>query len=191
MRYDETELRQRLETLPARARAVFAVSCVIEHLRSYDEYHRKANRGDPAVVRGALERLLADLDGTEINRRELEADLERVMAVIPREDDEPWFEEQAYAEDVAAALAYAIRARLTGSSQEAAWAARRCYELADHAAINELEEEGNESPDEETILHHRRVQAELERQAQKLSAIENVGETAVLRAVTEEYRART
>ncbi|GEA86031.1 hypothetical protein CGE01nite_32820 [Cellulomonas gelida] len=41
-----------------------------------------------------------------------------------------------YGQNAAAAAAYAMRTWMTNSPQEAAWAARHGYELADYAVLN-------------------------------------------------------
>lgn len=91
------------------------------------------------------------------------AALDEAERLVPSEDD-GWDEPtQPYAEDAAAALVYAIRARLTGHAQEGAWAGRRAYEAVDHYVRNVMQVE-----DETTILSHPVVQAELSRQRRDL-----------------------
>lgn len=67
------------------------------------------------------------MDGEEVQEN-----LEQVMKLLPREDDNSWIPEQARAEDAAAAVAYALRCRENGQSTDSAWAARRAYEAVDH-----------------------------------------------------------
>jgi hypothetical protein len=86
-------------------------------------------------------------------------DLSRCMELIPGEDEEPSVDEQAYADDAASAIAYALRTLDSGESQEAAWAARRAYEAADHHVMYRLGLEG-----ESQVLAHPVVQTELSRQ---------------------------
>jgi hypothetical protein len=88
------------------------------------------------------------------------------MELIPSEDEDPWFDEQAYADDAASAIAYTLRALDSGESQEAAWAARRAYEAADHHVMHRLGIEG-----ESQALAHPIVQTEFSRQGRDLEEL--------------------
>ena len=56
---------------------------------------------------------------------ELQQNIDLSMELIPQDDEEPWIPGQAWAEDAAVAVVYALRTRQNGKSQDAAWAARR------------------------------------------------------------------
>ena len=86
------------------------------------------------------------------------------MGLVPAED--PWVPEQAYAEDAIAALAYAVGSLEKRDPTEAAWAAQRAYESADHYVINHLHVDT-----ERAVLAHPIVQAELARQRQDLDEL--------------------
>lgn len=88
------------------------------------------------------------------------------MALIPGEGREPWGDDQAYADDAASAAAYVLRALETGDAREAAWAARRSYEAADHYVMYRVGVEG-----EEQVLIHPIVQGELARQHRDIEAL--------------------
>jgi hypothetical protein len=107
------------------------------------------------------------------------------MSLIPGENDQPWIEEQAYAEDAASAVAYALRALESGEPQEAAWAARRAYEAVDHHVMSRLGIKG-----ESHVLGHPLVQAELSRQQRDLSELREAREPAVEVFVRLRERAR-
>jgi hypothetical protein len=107
---------------------------------------------------------------------EVEAGIERCMSSIPQEDEGPWIEQQAAAEDAGAALAYALRCRKTGESQEAAWAARCCYEALDHFVINRDDIDTNEAGAEAVVVADPLVQAELIRQQRDLEVLRLHGE---------------
>jgi hypothetical protein len=94
------------------------------------------------------------------------ASVARAAQLIPPEDD-GWDDvERAYAEDAAAALGYAFRARMTGDPQEAAWASRRAYEAIDHFVQGKS---SGTTLDDAAILSHPLVQSELARQERDLN----------------------
>ena len=112
---------------------------------------------------------------------ELQANLDRCMALIPDEDDGPWIPEQAAGEDAGAAVAYALRCRQNGRGQEAAWSARRAYEALDHYVINHEDIDVNLPGAEEEVLAHPVVQSELARQLRDLEDLSLMGPDAALR----------
>lgn len=164
--YDESENVGLLEALTPKARLIFALLCASRLLPAYRRFYETTGRGKPSVVEALAGRLwrLAGADETdESSLREAADECERL---VPSED-EGWDEAtQPYAEDAAAALAYAFRARLTGRAQEAAWAGRRAYEALDHHVRNLLQDD-----DEANILSHPLVQAELARQRRDLTEL--------------------
>lgn len=122
---------------------------------------------------------------------DIDVSIERCMSLIPREDEGPWIEQQAAAEDAGTALAYALRCRKTGESQEAAWAARCCYEALDHFVINRDDIDVNEAGAEAAVVADPLVQAELARQQRDLDALrlhgeeKNIAARLRLRAIAE------
>jgi len=129
---------------------------------------------------GLLEADNREMGSTSV---EWEAVLNRVAAILPTEDQAS---EQGWdlLDDAAAAVAYAIRTRLTGSSQEAAWSARRCYEYFDGVANRALAAVGVAEPAESRLLAHDEVQNELARQHELLKALQRP--TATVTAIEDE-----
>lgn len=171
LQYDEPANVERLGRLPNRLRVAFALLAGIRLLPMYTLFHRRTGRGDPRALRALVERLWRDVSGEPMDDGEVKAAVERAMELIPSEDD-CWDQEtQPYAEDAAAAIAYALRARMTDDPQEAAWAARRVYEAADQfaTASGELATRGVQS--ERAVLTQPVVQAELRRQARDLDEL--------------------
>jgi hypothetical protein len=68
-------------------------------------------------------------------------------------------------------VAYALRCRQNGQSQEAAWAARRAYEALDHFVINREKIDVNKPGAEARVLGHAAVQTELARQRRDLDEL--------------------
>ena len=111
----------------ARARSLFAAAC--------------AERLFGLYALGGRERLRAALDlawAESDDAAALESARVAAEALVPAEDDD-WVEASTYAQNAAAAVAYALRTRLTDHPQEAAWAARQVYDAADHAAQQRVE----------------------------------------------------
>ena len=106
VQYDEQELIRSLDRLPPKLKAVFAAACAQRLLPAYADFTRVSGRGDPERLAGILERVWSTAGGTLMPEAELSEALEACMSLIPAEDDTPWFDEQAYAEDAGAAVAY-------------------------------------------------------------------------------------
>lgn len=162
--YNEQELVRRLEQLSPKLRVVFAAACAERLLPTYFSFSERTGNGDPSRLAMILERLWVDLQGNPMSTEEMRANLDVCMSLIPQEGEDLWVDEQAYAEDAAVALAYALRCRQSGESQEAAWAARRAYEAVDYYVINRVGIDANQPGGEEQVLSHDIVRAELARQ---------------------------
>jgi uncharacterized protein YjaG (DUF416 family) len=132
MKYDEALLKNRLDELSGKLRTVFAALCAERLAPAYAPFASR-NARDPGEINLLLEQLWKDLGGAEISGDDLRARRDLAEELIP-DDDETWVGLSFYASDAAAALAYAYSARLSGLSQDAAWAARRAYEAVDYYA---------------------------------------------------------
>lgn len=190
LQFDEGLLLQTLQGMGGRFRTAFAASCAERLFPLYIDFSRRTEAGSPDVLETALRQLWLDLERDSPSLNELQSHLTLTMDVIPTEEQEPWIEQQAYAEDAAAAVAYALRSRISGEAQESVWAARRCYEAADHFATHDLSKQGIEDAPEERLAAHPRVQNELRLQAEALQMLEpgRIGsgsEKDVLRSIKE------
>jgi hypothetical protein len=169
--FDERSLISTLQSLAPLLRAAFAASCAERHMPLYENFDRLSGRGASEPLTAAMALLWSD-QGDALAITVLKEHLIRVMAALPNEMDESnWPRQQACAEDAAAAVAYALRCRITAEPQEAAWAARRCYELADRVAVHLLSGESMEYPAETAVLSHPRVQQELRLQSEALDHV--------------------
>lgn len=166
LHYDETTLVRDLARVEIISRVAFAASCAERLFPAYEDFCKRAGRGDRATLAAILLRVWQHLLGDEMSTEQIRAELSRCMSLIPGEDDEPWLDEQAYADDAASAIAYTLRALDGGEPQEAAWAARRAYEAADHYVMHRLGVEG-----ESQVLAHPIVQSEFSRQRRDLEEI--------------------
>jgi len=191
LRYDEARNVRLLGELSVQGRVAFALVCCQRLLPAYRRFWERARRGDPDAVEQIAARLWRDLQGDEMPGAELTAALDRCMLAIPREAD-GWDEEtQAYAENASAALAYALRTRLSGEAQEAAWAGARAIESADYFALRVPRGAGpmlfREKRDSTS---HPAVQLELFRQERDLGELAAAEREGTLRAGLEFLRAR-
>jgi hypothetical protein len=112
-----------------------------------------------------------DIERHQANSERTEETLQRVMALIPKEDNGPWGPEQAWAEDATAAVAYAARCLESGRSAESAWAAQRAYEAVDHFVVTENAIDTSKPGAGERILSSALVQAELRRQRRDIDEL--------------------
>lgn len=169
-RYDEANLVGTLATLRATERVAFAAACAERLFPAYLAFCQRTERDDHADVRSILDHVWDVLvsEGKEVDW--LPADLEGSAGILLGEDRESWSVDQAYADDAAAAVVYTLRALRGGNPQEAGWAARRAYEAVDHYVAYTLGLE-----DENEILNHPLVQAELARQERDLDELRTRG----------------
>ena len=169
--YEEAKIISALDRLSDRFRTVFALLCATRLLPAYRRFHSLTGNGDPPAVDSLADRLWADCLEEPQDEAHLQDALERIMALIPTEAEGLHLEFQATAEDAVAALAYAYRARLIGSSREAAWAARRAYEARDTVVEGLLDREGTACEEPKTRLSHPFVQRELAHQQKDLERL--------------------
>lgn len=177
LRYDEKELIKSLDHLPPELKTVFAAACAQRLLPAYQAFTRVSHRGDAVGLTAILDRVWSALEGAPMTARELTIQLDTCMTLIPKEDDTPWYPEQAYAEDAGAAVAYALRTLSTGKSEEAAWAGRRSYEAIDHYLANKAGIDPRASGGEEALMRHPLMQAELSRQRRDLEDLQRAAQS--------------
>jgi uncharacterized protein YjaG (DUF416 family) len=189
LHFEEAQLVKTLDRLPRELRVVFAAACAERLLPAYAVFSERAGRGNPTALRQSLTSLWDDLDRNRLTDVEVQAMIDACMASIPKEDDVPWVPEQASAEDAGAAVAYALRCRQNGQSQEAAWAGRRAYEALDHFVVNFEDIDVNKPGAEARVLGHAAVQAELTRQRRDLDELLG-GDAKAVRQVAARLRER-
>lgn len=171
-RFDENCLVLKLKELPRELRVAFAAACAQRQLPAYEAFHQETGEGDPAALAGMLERVWQDLSGRPMATDDLRSMIDRCMVLTPSEEAvDHWTDHHAYAEDASASVAYALRTRLTGEAQEAAWAARRAYESLDQYVIRQLGIDVNEPRAEDRIVGHPLIQKELEREERDLEEL--------------------
>jgi uncharacterized protein YjaG (DUF416 family) len=171
LRFEEAQLLSKIEHLSRHDRTAFAGACAERMLRAYSKFSDRTGWGNPAKLREILTRLWSDLAGDAMSETEADAQIHETVELIPGENDRPLVLEQAAAEDAVSAVAYALRSRQSGLSQEAVWAARRAYEALDHFVINHEHIDTNSAGAEARVLAHPLIQAELLRQQRDLEEL--------------------
>ena len=169
MKYNEAELKKTLDALPNKLRVAFALLCAERLAPAYVPFSKRNGR-NPEGLASLLERLWQDLEGREMSKEDVQARLDQSLDLVP-DEDEIWIGLPFYAGDAAAAVAYAFSVRLTGDSQDAAWAARRAYEALDHFVIHKLGINFDIAGAEEQVVMDPIIQRELGRQRRDLEEL--------------------
>jgi len=175
--FDEKKLLKTLDRFSPVLRTTFATVCaarLVSLLSHNDEVHARTKE----TLTNAIDMLRADVRMAGHTAVDWQSLLNHVMALLPLED-ETFEEGGTLLDDAVAAVAYAIRTRMTGSSQEAAWCARRCYEYFDHVANTDFANLGIDNPTEERLLAHPKTQEELKRQNDLLESLAEEGDANV------------
>lgn len=180
LRYDEKSMIDRLRAMEARGRSAFAAACAQRLLPSYRAFSGQSGAGNPSMLTESLSMLWDRLRGGAIEKDDLIARIEVCEQIVP-EEDEQWSELTAYAQNAAAAVAYALRCEANGEPQEAAWAARQAYEAVDFYVVHKNGVDVNAPDAELKILSHPVVQAELGRQDRDLREGEHLAAAELLR----------
>lgn len=129
--------------------------------------------------------------GEVMSPAELESAAETALGLIP-DENEGWDEEtQAFAEDAASSLLYALRTRLSGDPQEAAWALRCVYEAMDYRAQQDTSLIPEDPAYETALLSHPAVQRELARQRRDLLDLETLEKSGGGSIALTELKARS
>ena len=139
---------------------------------AYRFFEAQQGREVPNALERALEDVWTDLGVVE-NRAAFEQRIEELMSLIPQEEglQQPWTQEATNAQNAGMSAVYALRAKLAGEAREAAWAARVAYEALDNFVINSEDININKPGEEQRVLAHPLVQAELARQDRDLDEL--------------------
>ena len=188
LRFDEEELIEGLARLSAPQRTIFAAASAERLFPAYEVFVHRTGRGSADELAAILDRLWLNIEGSQTDSTQEQADIDTCMRLFPEEEDTSrWVPEQTYAEDAVASLAYALRCRRTEQAQEAAWAARRAFEAVDEFVIATEGMDPAEDRTGEQILSHPLVQAELSRQRRDLCELD-AGQSDLLLVATEMRR---
>jgi uncharacterized protein YjaG (DUF416 family) len=194
LRFNDGSLKRELDRISVKLRVVFAATIAERLLPAYVSFSHKTGRGNAHLLAQILDRLWRDLDGIEMNPEELQQNIDLAMELIPREDEGPWIPDQAWAEDAATAVAYALRSRQNGKSQESVWAARHAYDALDHFVTTKEDIDPSTAGAEERIISNPLVQQEFMRQQRDLGelvAVKRQDESALIQKIRERAKAES
>jgi Protein of unknown function (DUF416) len=170
LRFDSAELLRELDKLPVRARAAFAAACAERLLSAFEGHDKMATLGDFGSLSEAMAHLWAHISGDARCDKSLNEDLALSLSLVPDEQD-ALDQGQPYAGDAVAAIIYAIKTSLNGSSQDAVWAGQRAYDAVDHAVVSRLNTSLIGKDEEAAVIADAMVQSELERQQVDLAEL--------------------
>lgn len=156
-----------LDRMAVPFRVVFAAAVAERLLPAYVHFSHKTGGGNPNLLTEILECLWQDIQGIQMNPEELQQNIDFLMKLIPDEDD-ILIPGQEWTDDPAAAVAYALRCRQNGKSQDSVWAAQRAYDALDRFVSNHEDVDPSVAGAEERILSNPLVQDELMRQQRDL-----------------------
>jgi uncharacterized protein YjaG (DUF416 family) len=194
LKFNEGSLMAGLDRIAVRLRVVFAATIAERLLPAYVSFSHKTARGDPHLLTEILERLWRDIDGVKMSPEELQQSIDLSMELIPQEDEIPWILDQAWAEDAAVAVVYALCTRQNGKSQDAMWAARRAYDALDHFVTNQEDIDPITAGAEERILSNPLIQTEFIRQQRdlrELAAVNPQDEPILIQKIRQRAKAES
>jgi hypothetical protein len=191
IRYSREQLIKNLDQLSRSLRVIFAAACAERLLPAYFTSWALTGNGNPEVLARILARLWEDVAGNPMTETEVKANISTGMNLIPVDYHEPWFVEQASAEDASAAVVFALTCRQNGNSQEAMWSAQRAHSAIDQFVIDREHIDVIPRGARERILAHPLIQAELARQRRDIDELlAAAAADADVRQTAERFRAR-
>ena len=134
LNYDQGLLMSRLDRLGREEKTAFAASSAQRILPLFGKYARL--RDDPRLFELLANALDLTWQALADPQTEVNAVAEQAETLVPDSEDN-WTLEAGYAQNAAAAVAYAARTWIHDSSQDAAWAALQVYETADLASVQQ------------------------------------------------------
>jgi Protein of unknown function (DUF416) len=176
LEFNEQLLKEELDRLTPAVNLAFAASCAQRLLNICHSFAQVTGRTHIAnLVDRSLNHVWSHiLSGPDtLQTEEL---LEDLMDTMPTERDSDRSELTAYAEDGMSSVAYCLRFMLSGDAQEAAWAARRVYEMLDQSVLYRGDIPVYEPGGEARVLADPLIQAELSRQARDLAELKSAGD---------------
>ena len=130
--YDESQIESFLDGLSRKKRTLFAVGCAEWLFASYEEFVTRMSSGDSSELRRTLDVAWGLASGHEFSLEIIGQARQLAESLVPSDDSDAWNLLSPIAQNAAAGAAYALRAWLLDSSQEAVWSCRQLYEAADY-----------------------------------------------------------
>jgi uncharacterized protein YjaG (DUF416 family) len=173
MKFIKAQIDDRLKSLDQHKRAIFAICCATRLQSAYSHLHKKHSQGNPPLLREAINMIWSWASGNDIPRAVFESYLDKVMLLVPEEDDN-WTIDSAYAEDAVSAVAYSIRSILNDDYKEACWASTCMWDAVDSYITNTLNVDWALADAETVISENVLMQSEFARQKRDLDDLESL-----------------
>ncbi len=171
MKFDETNIIRRLESMAPGCRLVFAAACAERLNAGYQAYAgRAANRWADAnakVLNRAMAVMWNRAAGGQTIASKLRSLIDECIALIPTQEEFVPARHK-HVESAASAVAHALSASVSETAKDAALPARVAYAAADAEAIRVSGLDMADRENERRILSSRMVQEELRRQDRDL-----------------------
>ncbi len=156
---DEDELLHKLKQLPGSLRVAFAAACAERQPPNYRHFSEASGQGAPEVW--------DDIEAKPAANEELEKLRAVCETLLP--DEEQRDRLGYYAEDAVSSVCYALGTRLRDDLQEAIWASRCALNALDEFVNDLLDIKSFGEDQEQRVLIHPLIQAELVRQRDDLA----------------------
>ncbi|MFI7435809.1 DUF416 family protein [Micromonospora haikouensis] len=172
VRFDSRRLREDLANLAPWQRVAFAVSCVEVLIPAYLRFSGLEEVGDPVLVRSSVDAVWSGLQRGDMSSAISELpSSDSIKELLPAEED--WNEWAPQAEDAIASLVYLLDLLRDDNVDLAVYVAERAYAAVDEFEAREQDLGVIGSDDSEALLQASSIQAELHRQIDVLSALQD------------------
>ncbi|KIR61302.1 hypothetical protein TK50_26730 [Micromonospora haikouensis] len=170
--FDSQRLREGLANLAPWHRVAFAVSCVEVLIPAYLKFSELEEAGDRVLVRMWVDAVWSGLQGGNMSSAISELPSpDSIKELLPVQEE--WNEWAPQAEDAIASLVYLLELLRDDNVDLAVYVAERAYAAADEFEAREQDLEVIGSDDSEVLLQASSIQAELQRQVDVLSALQD------------------
>jgi uncharacterized protein YjaG (DUF416 family) len=167
--FDRKRLMAQIEALPKQMRVGFAAACAQRQLPNYLGTTAANPTGNPEAVTRILRELWDGIARNSFQPEKIQREAAICQALIP--DYEECFEGIEYAEDAVLSLAYAVDTALSGTSQDAMWAAEHAYGALNEYIIQRFGVDTNAPNAQSLIDSFPIIQAEISRQQVDLTEL--------------------
>ncbi len=171
--FDSERLKARLVALGFKAQLAFLLSCAERLFPNYAMFHAHHRWGDIAPLRDALELGWKQLEGDEIERKEIVAALVRCLEVLP-DMDEFGTDQGSDGLDAAVCCALVLDLLISREAREVIRGASLARDTADRQVLELASLHPQDAELEAKVLAHPLMQKELARQREDVELLEKM-----------------
>lgn len=187
--FDEKIRLEELSALPKEARIAFAAACA-QRLTSGVEWAKAGGLAYQRLLRRGLAVTWDAAEGVAQSTTTVASLLAECDALLKDEDEGAWSTMRVFSEHAITAVRYALSMILSGSAQEALWAARQNLDALDYYVSDSKGLESWSELDEKQIAASSLVQREVGRQQRDISELTAVASRSNLRMAVKDLRRR-